>query len=39
VLVERRFGFDGPLDWDPHPTNLGHRFIATEFAKVFQALQ
>jgi lysophospholipase L1-like esterase len=39
VLVERRLGFTGPFDWDPHPTNLGHTFIAGEFAKVFQSLQ
>jgi hypothetical protein len=39
VLVERRLGFTGPFDWDPHPTNLGHTFIAREFAKVFQSLQ
>lgn len=39
VLVERRLGFSGPFDWDPHPTNLGHTFIAQEFAKVFQSLQ
>jgi lysophospholipase L1-like esterase len=39
VLVERRLGFTGPFDWDPHPTNLGHTFIAQEFAKVFRSLQ
>ena len=39
VLVERRLGFSGPFDWDPHPTNLGHTFIAQEFAKVFESLQ
>lgn len=39
VLVERRLGFSGPFDWDPHPTNLGHTFIAGEFARVFQSLQ
>lgn len=39
VLIERRLGFTGPLDWDPHPTNLGHAFIAAEFEKVFQSLQ
>ena len=39
VLVERRLGFTGPFDWDPHPTTLGHTFIAREFAKVFQSLQ
>ena len=39
VLVERRLGFSGPFDWDPHPTNLGHTFIAGEFAKAFRSLQ
>jgi len=39
VLIERRLGFSGPFDWEPHPTNLGHTFIAGEFAKVFQSLQ
>jgi hypothetical protein len=39
VLVERRLGFTGPFEWDPHPTNLGHTFIAGEFERVFQSLQ
>jgi lysophospholipase L1-like esterase len=39
VLVERRLGFTGPFDFDIHPTNLGHTFIAQQFEKVFQSLQ
>jgi hypothetical protein len=39
VLVERRLGFSGPFDWDPHPTNLGHTFVAQEFERVFRSLQ
>jgi GDSL-like lipase/acylhydrolase family protein len=39
VLVERRLGFSGPYDFDIHPTNLGHMFIADQFQKVFNSLQ
>jgi hypothetical protein len=38
VEIERRLGFSGPLDFDPHPTNLGHAFIAKEFEKVWRSL-
>jgi hypothetical protein len=38
VTIERRLGFAGPLDFDPHPTNLGHHFIAQEFEKVWKSL-
>lgn len=39
LLIQRRLGFTGPFDFDIHPTNLGHTFIAAEFEKVFKALQ
>lgn len=39
VLVERRLGFSGPFDFNIHPTNLGHSFIADEFKRVFDSLQ
>jgi len=41
VTLERRLGFPGPnpFDFDPHPTNLGHRFIAREFEKVWRSLE
>ena len=39
VLIERRGGFTGPLDFDPHPTNLGHSFIARQFKEAWLALQ
>lgn len=39
VLIERRLGFSGPLAFDPHPTNLGHTFIAQQFEAVWNALQ
>jgi len=39
VLVERRLGVAGPFDFEVHPTNMGHRFIAAQFEKVWDALQ
>lgn len=38
VTIERRLGYNGPLDFDFHPTNLGHAFIAGEFKKVWNSL-
>lgn len=40
VTIERRLGFPGPgpFDFDPHPTNLGHAFIAREFENVWRSL-
>lgn len=41
VTLERRLGFPGPgpFDFDPHPTNLGHSFIAREFENAWKSLQ
>jgi hypothetical protein len=41
TMLERRGGVvgPGPFDFDPHPTNLGHRFIAGEFERVWNLLQ
>jgi hypothetical protein len=39
TLLERRLGFSGPFDFDIHPTNLGHTFIAQEFQAVWESLQ
>ena len=39
VTIERRLGFEGPLAFDVHPTNLGHTFIAQQFSAAWQALQ
>jgi lysophospholipase L1-like esterase len=39
VLIERRGGFEGPFDFDVHPTNLGHTFIARQFKEAWLALQ
>ena len=36
VLVERRLGFTGLFNFEVHPTNLGHAFIAKEFEKAWQ---
>jgi len=38
VTIQRRLGFSGPFDFDIHPTNLGHAFIADEFKKVWNSL-
>jgi hypothetical protein len=38
VTIQRRFGFEGPFDFDIHPTNLGHAFIAGEFKKAWNSL-
>lgn len=38
VTMQRRLGYTGPLDFDIHPTNLGHAFIAGEFKKVWNSL-
>jgi len=40
VTIERRDGFTGPgpFDFDPHPTNLGHAFIAGEFELAWRSL-
>ena len=41
VTVERRGGFagPGPFDFDPHPTNLGHAFIAKQFEDAWRQLE
>jgi hypothetical protein len=38
VTIQRRLGFEGPFNFDIHPTNLGHTFIAGEFKKVWNSL-
>ena len=38
VTIERRLGLQGPFDFDIHPTNLGHTFIAQEFEAVWNGL-
>jgi GDSL-like lipase/acylhydrolase family protein len=38
VTIDRRLGMQGPFDFDIHPTNLGHSFIAEEFESVWNSL-
>ena len=38
VLIERRGGFDGPFEFDPHPTNAGYAFIEQQFQAVLDSL-
>lgn len=38
VTIQRRLGYSGPFDFDIHPTNLGHAFIAGEFKKAWNSL-
>ena len=39
LLIQRQFGYTGGLDFDAHPTNEGHAFIAAQFAAAWQRLQ
>ena len=39
VLIERRGGFSGPFDFDPHPTNAGYAFIEQLFENALKELQ
>jgi lysophospholipase L1-like esterase len=39
LLIEKRNGFNGPFDFEIHPTNAGHRVIAAEFERVWKSLQ
>jgi hypothetical protein len=39
VTISRRFGYSGPFNFDFHPTNNGHAFIAQQFADAWKALQ
>jgi len=39
VVIEKRLGVEGPLDFDVHPTNHGHTFIAQQFKEAWLALQ
>ncbi len=43
VLIDRRLGFDPsappPFNFEVHPTNLGHAFIAGEFEKTWRQLE
>jgi hypothetical protein len=39
VTIERRGGIDGPFDFDVHPTNVGHSFIARQFGDAWRGIQ
>ena len=41
VTIDRRGGLgdSGPFDFDVHPTNAGHTFIAQQFAAVWRGVQ
>ena len=41
VTIERRGGIGdgGPFDFDVHPTNLGHAFIAHQFGEVWRSVR
>jgi len=39
VLIERRLGFTSPFDFEVHPTNAGHAFIAAQFAEAWLKIQ
>ena len=39
VTMERRGGIDGPFDFDVHPTNMGHAFIARQFGDAWRRIQ
>ena len=38
-LIQRRLGYTSGFDFDFHPTNAGHAFIAAQFAAAWQGLQ
>jgi hypothetical protein len=38
VTIERRLGYEGVWDFNIHPTNLGHAFIAQEFERSYNGL-
>lgn len=38
VTIQRRLGVVGVFDFDVHPTNLGHTFIAEQFERAWRSL-
>jgi hypothetical protein len=38
ITAGARLGFTGPFDFDVHPTNLGHTFIASQFEQAWRSL-
>ena len=39
LLIDKRLGFTGGLQFEIHPTNAGHSVIATEFARTWKMMQ
>ena len=39
LLIQKKNGIAGPLDFEVHPTNAGHAVIAQEFQRAWAALQ
>jgi len=39
VTIDRRLGYTSPFDFDIHPTNLGHVFIARQFELAWKSVQ
>ena len=39
LLIDKRNGFNGGLDFEIHPTNAGYQVMAKEFQKVWQTIQ
>lgn len=39
LLIEKKNGYTSPLNFEVHPTNAGHSFIAKQFAAAWQGLQ
>jgi len=39
VTIERRGGIESPFDFDVHPTNAGHAFIARQFGDAWSRVQ
>ena len=39
VTIDRRLGYVGSNDFDIHPTNLGHAFIARQFELAWKNAQ
>jgi hypothetical protein len=39
LLIDKRNGYNGPFDFEVHPTNAGHSFIAGQFEDAWKRIQ
>ncbi|MEO5897007.1 MAG: SGNH/GDSL hydrolase family protein [Vicinamibacterales bacterium] len=39
LLIDKRNGYTGPFDFEVHPTNAGHSFIARQFEEAWKQIQ